>query len=280
MKTLIAKQWNRIRGNPMLFSGSLLLIFLILGATILPWIYPNYEKTLLSHALLPPSWRFPFGTDPLGRCMLARTMQGVRLSLIIAVTATGIDTCIGLLWSAVTFASSKRLAFLMIRATEILFSLPRIPIIILLLVIFHHGLLPLILAMTLTGWIPISRIIYGEFLLLENCGFVRSAKAMHASTHHVFIRHLLPNTFIPIISTLIFTIPSAIYTEAFISFLGLGIQPPQASLGTLVKEGVNAIDYYPWLFFIPSLLMIALSMSFNLIGEGIKALFLEENTHG
>ncbi|EPP35552.1 binding--dependent transport system inner membrane component family protein [Chlamydia ibidis] len=271
--------WKRVRKNTMFMSGVSLLGVLVCSAIILPWIYPNYEQTSLEHILQPPGKAFPFGTDSLGRCMLARTIRGICLSLLIAITATLIDVFIGLLWSTIALSSGKRFAFFMMRITEILFSIPRIPVIILLLVIFNHGMLPLIFAMTLTGWIPIARIIYGQFLLLENKAFVLSAKSMNASSLHILRKHLLPNTFTHIISTLIFTIPGAIYTEAFISFLGLGIQPPQASLGTLVKEGINAIDYYPWLFFIPSFFMIILSVSFNLIGEGAKALFLEENTH-
>ncbi|WP_201456988.1 ABC transporter permease [Chlamydia sp. 17-3921] len=271
--------WKRIRNNKMLLLGLGSLSILTFGAILLPWIYPYYELTSLNDTLAPPSLRFPFGTDSLGRCMLARTLQGLRLSLLIALIATFIDVCIGLLWSTLAIFGNQKLNFLMMRTTEILYSIPRIPIVILLLVIFNHGIFPLVLAMTITGWIPISRIIYGQFLLLQNKGFVLSAKAMNASTFHILTKHLIPNTLAPIISTLIFTIPGAIYTEAFISFLGLGIQPPQASLGTLVKEGINAIDYYPWLFFFPSFFMIALSISFNLIGEGAKVLFIEEDFH-
>ncbi|BAE81173.1 ABC transporter of peptides [Chlamydia felis Fe/C-56] len=279
LKSSYPSLWQRMKGNTMFMVGVSILGILILGAILLPLLYPNYEQTSLEHTLTQPGRKFPFGTDALGRCMLARTTQGIRLSLLIAVTATLIDVFVGLLWSTVALSAGKKVAFLMMRITEILFSIPRIPVIILLLVIFDHGILPLILAMTLTGWIPIARIIYGQFLLLENKEFVLSAKTMNASTFHILRKHLLPNTLTPIISTLIFTIPGAIYTEAFISFLGLGIQPPQASLGTLVKEGINAIDYYPWLFFIPSFFMITLSISFNLIGEGAKALFIEENAH-
>ncbi|WP_100933930.1 ABC transporter permease [Candidatus Chlamydia corallus] len=272
--------WKSIIQNKMLVTGFTILSTLILGAILLPSFYQDYEQTSLNDILVSPCSRFPFGTDTLGRCMFARTLRGLRLSLLVAIVATLIDVCVGLLWATVAISGGKKIDFLMMRTTEILFSLPRIPIIILFLIIFHHGLLPLILAMTITGWIPISRIIYGQFLLLKNKPFVLSAKAMHASTFHILKKHLLPNTLAPIISTLIFTIPGAIYTEAFISFLGLGIQPPQASLGTLVKEGINAIDYYSWLFFFPSLIMIALSISFNLIGEGAKALCVEEGSHG
>ncbi|SPN73356.1 Oligopeptide transport system permease protein oppC,oligopeptide ABC transporter permease OppC,ABC-type antimicrobial peptide transport system, permease component,nickel ABC transporter, permease subunit NikC,Binding-protein-dependent transport system inner membrane component [Chlamydia serpentis] len=272
--------WKSIIQNKMLILGLTILSILISGCIILPFFYQDYEQTSLKNILLSPSLSFPFGTDSLGRCMLARTLKGLQLSLLVAMIATLIDLFMGLLWATIAVSGGKKINFLMMRTTEILFSLPRIPIVILLLVIFHHGLLPLILAMTITGWIPISRIIYGQFLLLKNKPFVLSAKAMNASTFHILKKHLLPNTLAPIISTLIFTIPGAIYTEAFISFLGLGIQPPQASLGTLVKEGINAIDYYPWLFFFPSLIMITLSISFNLIGEGAKALCLEEGSYG
>lgn len=266
-------------GNPLLITGVILLISLVSGALILPYLYPHYEKTSLENILQSPSCQFPFGTDSLGRCMMARTLMGIRLSLLIAVTASIIDVLLGVFWATLALFLGKKCAFFMMRMTDILFSIPRIPIIILLLVVFHHGVLPLIFAMILTGWIPISRIVYGQFLLLENKGFVLSAKSMEASSWHILRWHLLPNTFAPIISTLIFTIPNAIYTEAFISFLGLGIQPPQASLGTLVREGISAMDYYPWLFFIPSFFMIALSVSFNLIGEGVKTFLTKETMH-
>ncbi|AID37993.1 ABC transporter permease [Chlamydia muridarum str. Nigg] len=272
------RTWNYIRTNKMLLLGCTVLTVLILSAIFLPSLYPDYEKTFPNYALQAPNKLFPFGTDNLGRCMLARTLQGIRLSLLIAVSATIIDVCLGLLWSTLALAGGKKIADFMSRITEILFSLPRIPVIILLLVIFNHGILPLILAMTITGWIPIARIIYDQFLLLENKEFVLSARALQASTFHILRKHLLPNTLGPIISTLIFTIPNAVYTEAFISFLGLGIQPPYASLGTLVKEGIHSLDYHPWLFFIPSFFMVIISVSFNCIGEGLRTKLLEENT--
>lgn len=271
--------WERIRKNKMLLFGLGIFSVIFLGALILPWFYPYHEHMSLNHTLTPPNLRFPFGTDLLGRCMLSRTLQGLRLSLLIALIATFLDVFIGLLWSTIAIFSHRNVNFLMMRTTEILYSLPNVPVIILLLVIFHNGILPLILSMIMTGWIPISRIIYGQFLLLQNKGFVLSAKAMNASVFHILMKHLIPNSLAPIISTLIFTIPKAIYTEAFISFLGLGIQPPRASLGTLVKEGINAVDYYPWLFFFPSICIVSLSISFNLIGQGAKRLFIEENFH-
>ncbi|ANH78951.1 ABC transporter permease [Candidatus Chlamydia sanziniae] len=275
---LSSHRYKYIFRNKMFLLGISLLSILILSALLLPFFYSNYEHTSLNAILLSPRSHFPFGTDTLGRCMLARTLQGLRLSLLIAIIATCIDVCIGLIWSTIAISGGKKIDFFMMRTIEILYSVPRIPVIILLLVIFQHSVVSLILAMIMTGWIPISKIIYGEFLLLQNKEFVLSAKVMGASTFHILTKHLIPNTLAPIISTLIFTIPNAIYTEAFISFLGLGIQPPQASLGTLIREGINAINCYPWLFFFPSLFMISLSMSFNLIGEGAKTL-LEEDSY-
>lgn len=262
-----------------LIFGCSILLFLICSTIILPIFYSNYEQTSLDHVLNPPSSTYPFGTDVLGRCMLARTLQGVRLSLYIALAATFIDATIGVFWATLTLFVGKKLSFIMMRITEILFSIPKLPLIILSLVVFNHGFFPLLVAMTITGWIPISRIVYGQYVLIEKKPFILSAKAMGASPYYIFKKHLFPNTLITIISTLIFTIPGAIYTEAFVSFIGLGIQPPQASLGTLVKEGVGAIGYYPWLFFIPSSVMVLLSISFNLIGEGVKNILIEDNMY-
>lgn len=282
MRTILSSMFSLSKGrkkNIMFLSGCSILFILVSGTLILSFCFPHYEKLSFDNVLQPPSWRFPFGTDSLGRCMLARCLQGVRISLCVALVAASIDVVIGLLWATLTLFTNRKISFVLSRVTEILFSIPKLPVIILFLVLFNHGILPLLFAMTLTGWIPISRIIYGQYLLLEKKEFILSVKAMGGTPFYIFKKHLFPNTLLPMISTLIFTIPGAIYTEAFISFLGLGIQPPQASLGTLVKEGVGAIEYYPWLFFIPSSLMILLSMSFNLIGEGAKATLIEECVH-
>lgn len=277
--SIFSQKWKwSLKYSTLILGCSLLLVF-ICSTITLSFLYPHYEQTALDQVLQPPSKAHPFGTDILGRCMLARTLQGVRISLYVALFATFIDATIGIFWATLALFLEKKLSFVMMRITEILFSIPKLPMIILALVIFNHGFFPLLLAMTVTGWIPIARIIYGQYILIEKKPFILSAKAMGASPFYIFKKHLLPNTLVTVISTLIFTIPGAIYTEAFISFIGLGIQPPQASLGTLVKEGVGAIGYYPWLFFIPSAVMVLLSVSFNLIGEGAKAILAEENIY-
>ncbi|WP_246485706.1 ABC transporter permease [Chlamydiifrater phoenicopteri] len=267
---------KKVPGKKMLLTGVMLLILLTTYAILFSKIFPNYDKTCLEKALNHPCKEFPFGTDGLGRCMLARTTQGVKISMTVALSATVIDLIIGLLWATLSLAGGKRVDFFLMRLTEILHSIPKTLVVILFLLIFNRGFFPVILAMAATGWIPMARIIRNQFFLLNNQGYVLASKAMNASVFHILFHHLLPNTISPILSTMIFTIPSAIYTEAFISFLGLGIQPPRASLGTLVKDGLNAIDYYPWLFFIPATFLIALSIIFNLIGEGTKLMLQKE----
>lgn len=262
------------------FGWNRLAFLLTVYAFVFSKIFPSYEKTCLEKALSQPCKEFPFGTDGLGRCMLSRTTQGVKISMTVALSATFIDLVIGLLWATLSLAGGKRIDFFLMRLTEILHSIPKTLVVILFLLVFNKGFFPVILAMAATGWIPMARIIRNQFFLLNNQGYVLASKAMNASIFHILFHHLIPNTISPILSTMIFTIPSAIYTEAFISFLGLGIQPPKASLGTLVKDGLNALDYYPWLFFIPAAFLVALSITFNLIGEGTKLMLQKEEYFG
>lgn len=162
---------------------------------------------------------------------------------------------------------------ILMRFADILYSLPYLLIVILLTVVLGSGLFCLLIAITLTGWITMARIIRGQILLLKEMDYIIAAKTMGANTGRLLFVHLLPNAMGPILITLTLTIPSAIFSEAFLSFLGLGIQAPQASWGTMANEGLPALQFYPWRLFFPAFFISATLLAFHLIGEGLKFAF-------
>ena len=162
------------------------------------------------------------------------------------------------------------------RFADILYSLPYLLIVILLTVILGSGLSSLLIAITITGWITMARIVRGQVLLIKEMDYILAAKAMGASKKRLLFVHLFPNALGPILITLTLTIPSAIFSEAFLSFLGLGIQAPQASWGTMASEGLPSLQFYPWRLFFPAFFITLTMLAFQLIGEGLKAIFNRE----
>lgn len=266
--------WQRFRGNRLAVLGLVLLISLLLLAIAGPFISGHsYDNTELELKNLPPDSRFWFGTDDLGRDLFTRVWTGARISLAIGLTAALLDLAIGALWGGIAGLAGGAIDTAMMRTADVLYSLPYLLVAILLLVIMGPGLLTLLAAMTVIGWITMARIVRGQALLLKKQEFVLAAEALGASFRHQLIRHILPNTLGPIIVTLTFTIPGAIFTEAFLSFLGLGIQAPLSSLGSMISDGLPAMSYYPWRLFFPGLCLSLTLLAFNLVGEGLRDAF-------
>lgn len=230
----------------------------------------NHSQTSIEQAFQAPSSLHWFGTDHLGRDLFFRSLLGLRLSLFIALSASFINLIIGLFLGTITAFSSPKTDTFLMKIADILYSIPYILMVIILMVIFQNGISSLIIALSLTGWIPIARMVRSEFLLLKNKTYIIFAKKLGGGFYYIVFKHLLPNSIEPILSTIILSIPSVIYSEAFLSFLGLGIQPPQASLGVLVKEGLPSMLYYPWLFLFPILITGMLILAFNYFGEKIS----------
>ena len=233
----------------------------------------SYDATELELKNQPPDARFWFGTDDLGRDLFTRVWIGARISLAIGVSAALLDLMIGVLWGGVAGLAGPPFDNLMMRTADILYSLPYLLVAILLLVMMGPGLLSLLAAMTAIGWITMARIVRGQTLQLKNQEFVLAAEALGAGFGRILTRHILPNALGPIIVTLTFTIPGAIFTEAFLSFLGLGVQAPLSSWGTMVSEGLPALSYYPWRLFFPGLFLSLTLLAFNLVGDGLRDAF-------
>jgi oligopeptide transport system permease protein len=262
--------WRRFCQNTSAKIGLYTLFTLIILAIICPFLTEHtYYETHLALKNSPPSKNFWFGTDDLGRDLLCRTFIGARVSLFVGITAAIIDLIIGVVWGGTAALLGGRIDNILMRIADILYAIPYLLLVILLMMVLGSGLGPIILALTLIGWIGMARIVRGQIIQLKKAEFVEAAIACGASKRRILFRHLLPNALGPIIVTMTFTIPSAIFAEAFLSFLGLGIQAPMASLGSMVSEGMPAMRYYPWRLFFPASFISLMMIAFNLIGDGL-----------
>jgi oligopeptide transport system permease protein len=263
--------WRRLKQNPMAIAGlvALLLLaaFAIFGPLITPYTYYETNLALKNH---PPSAKFWFGTDDLGRDMFARTACGARISLFVGVCAATIDVLLGIVWGGLAALAGGKLDNVMMRTADILYAVPHLLVVIMLMVVMGSGLIPILIALTITGWIGMARIVRGQLLQLKEQEFVIAAIALGASKTRILFKHLIPNAMGTIIVTMTFTIPIAIFAEAFLSFLGLGVQAPIASWGTMASDGLPAMRYYPWRLFFPAIFISITMLGFNLLGDGLR----------
>ena len=242
--------WIRLKKNKLAIVSSFILGFLCITAVLTPIIAPyGYEEQNLLLGAAPPSASHWLGTDVFGRDMLTRIMYGSRVSLAVGFIASGVAVFIGVLWGSLAGFSGGRTDAFMMRIVDILYALPFMIFIILLMVIFGRNLLLLFLAIGAVEWLTMARIVRGQVLTLKQQDFIEAAVSLGLSNWTIIRRHIIPNTLSPVIVYATLTIPSVMLLEAFLSFLGLGIQPPQSSWGLLISYGVETMEEYPWLIF-------------------------------
>lgn len=263
--------WSRLSKNgPALFAlWTLLILFVmaIAGPIISPYSYSEIHLELKN---TPPGSQFWFGSDELGRDMFTRIWWGARISLFIGLTAAAIDATIGILWGSIAAYAGGKADELMMRLCDILYAIPYLLVVILLTVIRGTGIGTILIAMTFTGWINMARICRSQILQIKQLDFVTSARAVGASHPRILFYHLIPNAIGPIVATMTLTVPTAIFTEAFLSFLGLGVQAPAASWGVMVNDGLSAMRYYPWRLLFPAAMITLTMLSFNLLGNALR----------
>ena len=216
---------------------------------------------------------FWFGTDQLGRDLWSRTWQGAQVSLFIGVVAALLDIFIGVVYGAISGFFGGRIDNVMQRIIEVVASIPTLIVVILFVLIFEPSIWTIILAMAITGWIGMSRVVRGEFLKLKNQEFVLASKTLGASKIKLIFKHILPNTLGVIVVTSMFTVPNAIFFEAFLSFIGIGVPAPRTSLGSLVNEGRAMLLIHPHELFIPALVLSLLILFFYLFSYGLRGAF-------
>lgn len=261
----------RLRKNKMAMISLFVLLFIIGIAVLTPWIAPySYEEQNLDLGASAPSATHWLGTDALGRDQLTRIMYGSRISLMVGFIATAVALTIGVLWGAIAGFLGGRVDAVMMRIVDALYALPFTIFIILLTVIFGSSMLLLFLAIGAVEWLTMARIVRGQVLTIKRQEFVEAAISMGLSPWRIISRHLIPNVLGPVIVYTTLTIPSVILLESFLSFLGLGIQPPASSWGSLISGGVETMEEYPWLLIFPGLVLTITLFSLNFLGDGLR----------
>ena len=263
--------WLRLRKNKMaLFGGITLLLFVII-AILTPLIAPySYETQNLDLGATPPSAAHWLGTDIFGRDLLTQVMYGGRISLAVGFVATSVALVIGITWGAIAGYVGGRVDAVMIRLVDILYALPFMIFIVLLMVVFGRNVLLLFLAIGAVEWLTMARIMRSQVQQLRQQEFVEAAISLGLPPHTIIRRHLIPNALGPIIVYTTLTIPSVMLLEAFLSFLGLGIQPPQTSWGLLISYGAETMEEFPWLLIFPGLALTLTLFSLNFLGDGLR----------
>ncbi|MBZ6527032.1 ABC transporter permease [Aerococcaceae bacterium DSM 111021] len=256
--------------NKLAIVGITILGFIAIMAVFAPILsqYDYAEQTGVYNAA--PSAEFWFGTDNLGRDVFVRSWVGARISLLIGISAAIINLVVGVVYGSVSGLIGGRVDNIMMRICDILNSVPELLIIILLLVVLQQGLVPMIIALSLTGWIRMARIVRAEVMSLKEQEYVLASRTLGASASHLIRKHLIPNAMGSIIVTMTLQIPAAIFNEAFLSYIGLGVTPPLASWGTMASEGNEAILTAPWRLLFPALLISITIFGFNAVGDGLR----------
>ena len=264
--------WKRLRRNRAAVLSGVFLVVVAAVAFAAPWIPGLADPTTqdLGLGASPPSAAHWFGTDELGRDTFARVIYGGRISLLVGWIGTLVSLLIGVAYGAIAGYRGGKLDEIMMRAVDVLYSLPYIFLVILLLVFFSRSILMLFIALGLVQWLTMARIVRGQVLSLKNQTFVEAARALGAGDREIIFRHIVPNTLGPVIVYTTLTVPAIILQEAFLSFLGLGVQPPDASWGTLVSEGARLLALFPWLVIFPGIALSATLFCFNFLGDGLR----------
>lgn len=263
--------WRRLVKNKLAIAGMMVFGFMVIVTVLTPWIAPySYEAQNLMLGASPPSAQHWFGTDTLGRDLLTRVMYGSRVSLTVGLIATSVALLIGVSYGAIAGYIGGKVDAYMMRIVDIIYALPFMIFIVLLMVVFGRNLLLLFLAIGAVEWLTMARIVRGQVRSLKQQEFVEAAVAMGLSRFAIVAKHIIPNALGPVIVYTTLTIPSVILLEAFLSFLGLGIQPPQSSWGVLISYGVESMEEYPWLLFFPGMAISITLFALNFLGDGLR----------
>ena len=263
--------WVRLKKNKLALIGLWVVSVLALLALFAPLLSPyGYETQNLENVLSPPSWQHWFGTDVLGRDLCTRVLYGGRVSLSVGIIATFVALVIGVLWGTIAGFVGGRTDAIMMRVVDALYALPFIIFIILLMVVFGKSILLLFLAIGAVEWLTMARIIRGQVLSLRHQEFIEATKALGLPNTQIIFKHILPNTLGPIIVYATLTVPQVMLLEAFLSFLGLGVQPPQSSWGVLISEGAQVMEDAPWLLIFPATVLSLTLFSLNFLGDGLR----------
>jgi len=263
--------WRRLQKNKLAMAGLAVIVFIALMAAVGPLFSPySYSDQVLADANQPPSAQHWFGTDNLGRDLFTRVLYGARISLSIGIVASLINLTIGVVYGGISGYFGGRVDSVMMRLVDILYGIPLLLFVILLMVVLKPGLTNIFIALGLVYWLGMARIVRGQVLAIKEQEYVLAARLVGAGSRRIILRHLVPNSMGPIIVTLTLSIPEAIFTEAFLSFIGLGVSAPMASWGVLASESLAGLRSYPFQLLYPALAISVTMLAFNFLGDGLR----------
>ena len=263
--------WIRLKKNKMALLGLIIIVCLIVVAIFGPIFsgHTNDERNFMM-TNSSPSWEHWFGTDNLGRDIFIRVLYGARISLAIGIVASLLNLFIGVIYGGIAGFCGGKIDRIMMNIVDILYSVPTLLYVILLMVILKPGLINIFIALGIGYWLQMARIVRGQILSMKEQEFILAARTIGVSKKRILFRHLLPNAMGAIIVTMTLAIPDAIFTEAFLSFIGLGVSAPMASWGVLASEGVNNLRAYPFQLFFPAVAISVTMLAFNFLGDGLR----------
>jgi len=270
-RSLWQDAWARMRKNRMAVFGAIALAIIAAASVFGPLIWTQgFETQNLILGASPPSAAHPLGTDKLGRDQLARILYGGRVSLLVGLAATAVSLTIGLLWGSIAAYFGGKVDAVMMRIVDILYALPFTIFVILLMSVFGRNFVLLFVAIGAVEWLTMARIVRGQVLALKRQEFIEAAIALGLRRRRIILRHLIPNVLGPVAVFTTLTIPAVMLLEAFLSFLGLGVQPPMSSWGLLIKEGAEMMEEAPWLLLYPAAFFTLTLFSLNFLGDGLR----------
>ena len=263
--------WQQMKHNKLALWGLGIVIVMtvlaLFGPLLAPYSYADQDLSMANALPGPEHW---FGTDSLGRDLFVRVLYGARISLSIGLVASLINVFIGVLYGGFAALSGGRTDRIMMHIVDVLYSIPMLLYVILLMVVFKPGLINIYLALGIAYWLNMARIVRGQILSLKQQDYVMAARSCGASTWQILRRHMIPNCVGPIIVTLTLSIPDAIFTEAFLSFIGLGVSAPMASWGVLASEGINSMRSFPFQLLFPAIALCLTMLGFMFLGDGLR----------
>ncbi|MCT4620602.1 MAG: ABC transporter permease [Marinisporobacter sp.] len=263
--------WRRLKKNKVAMLGLCLIIIIFALAIAGPWFssYTYSEQNLLA-GNEGPSAEHWFGTDAHGRDLFVRVLYGARISLAVAVIATLVNFCIGVVYGGISGYMGGKVDNVMMRIVDVISTIPLVLYAIILMVVIGSGLKSIIITLGTIYWVKMARIVRGQVLSLKEQEYVLAAKTLGASTWRILLRHLIPNAMGVIIVTMTMQIPSAIFTESFLSFIGLGVSAPMSSWGSLASDSLGGLRSYPYQLFFPSAAICITMLAFNFLGDGLR----------
>jgi oligopeptide transport system permease protein len=269
--SLWREAWHRLAKNKMAVVCAIILISLALSAFLGPFfLKQSYETQNLALGAVPPNAQHWFGTDTLGRDLFIRILYGGRVSLFIGLCATAMALLIGVIYGAISGFLGGKIDVLMMRIVDVIYALPFTVFVILLMVFFGRKFVLLFVAIGAVQWLTMARIVRGQVLSIRRQEFIEAAEALGLSKSRIIFRHIIPNALGPIIVYATLTVPAVMLLEAFLSFLGLGVQPPMSSWGVLIKDGADSMEEFPWLLIFPGLILAITLFSLNFLGDGLR----------